>query len=42
MQYTQDMDGWIKVLTSEDNDQLVVSFLFNEKTYLKQLQFEGK
>jgi len=41
MQYTQDNDGWIKALTSEDNDQLVISCSFNEKTLLKQLQFEG-
>ena len=41
MPYAQDSDGWIEVLTSEDNTQLTVWFTFRDQSFLKQLHFEG-
>ena len=42
MKYTQDVDGWIEVrITDEDNTSLSVFFTFYEQALLKQLQFKG-
>lgn len=41
MHFTQNSEGWIEVLTNEDDNVLTLSFIFIEKILLKQLQFEG-
>lgn len=41
MQYSQDLDGWIEILTNEDITVLTIMLSFNEQAFLKQFQFEG-